>query len=215
MGAVFPAISKYISVAVAALQREEVIAVPTDTLYGVAANACSAAAIQRIYAIKERNLTKPLAICVADVADVKRFARTEHLPSGLLDSLLPGPVTLVLPRGEDSLLHPTLNPGLLGIGVRVPDHEFVRQVARSLGGALALTSANKSGAGSAIRPDEFRDMWRLVAAVFDGGEIPVATRAGSTIVDLTLEGRYSILRPGCAVEATSDVLKSKYSLKQN
>ena len=66
----------------------------------------SAAAIQRIYEMKGRNPAKPIAICVADVADLQRFAATDHLPTGLLENLYPGPVTLVLPRGTPFLLPP-------------------------------------------------------------------------------------------------------------
>ncbi|KAL1536385.1 yrdC domain-containing protein, mitochondrial-like [Salvia divinorum] len=71
--------------------------------------------------LKGRKHTSPLAICVGDVQDIERFATTHHLPLGLLDSLLPGPVTVVLRRGDSSILEKSLNPGRLdNIGVRVP-----------------------------------------------------------------------------------------------
>nr|CAD1817596.1 unnamed protein product [Ananas comosus var. bracteatus] len=99
-------------------------------------------AVNRIYEIKGRKHTSPLAICVADVPDISRFALVDHLPHGLLDSLLPGPVTVVLKRGESSILEKSLNPGLDSIGVRVPDFDFIRAIARGAKSALALTSAN-------------------------------------------------------------------------
>ncbi|CAI7887918.1 unnamed protein product [Closterium sp. NIES-53] len=80
------------------LEAWQVIAVLTDTVYGFAADARSAEGIARIYEIKGRDFNKPLAIAVADIADVAVYAETEHLPPGLLPALLPGPVTLVLPH---------------------------------------------------------------------------------------------------------------------
>ena len=102
--------------AVSALQRGQVIAVPTDTLYGLAADASSTTGVQRIYSIKHRQAYAPLAVCVADVADVHRYCCTEHLPEQLLQQLLPGPVTLILKRRVDAPLSAELNPGLETIG---------------------------------------------------------------------------------------------------
>ncbi|XP_078447668.1 DHBP synthase RibB-like alpha/beta domain-containing protein [Wolffia australiana] len=120
-GVLLPASEPNVPVAVQAIKSGKVIAVPTDTIYGFACDACSAEAIRRIYEIKGRQATKPLAVCVAEVSDIPRFARTEHLPPGLLDCLLPGPVTVILGRGESSALEGSLNPGVDSIGVRVPD----------------------------------------------------------------------------------------------
>lgn len=164
-----------------------------------------------------------MAICVADVSDIKRFAVTDCLPHGLLDKLLPGPVTVVLRRGliiiiisdfkqfysllqpmiwnleclagESSILEKSLNPGLDSIGVRVPDSNFIRTIARGSGSALALTSANLSGQPSSVTINDFEDLWHHCAFVYDGGLLP-SGRAGSTVVDLTEQGRYKILRPG-------------------
>ncbi|CAH8357583.1 unnamed protein product [Eruca vesicaria subsp. sativa] len=102
-------------------------------------------AVNLIYEIKGRKLTCPLAICVGDVSDIERVATTNHIPHGLLHSLLPGPVTLVLQRGESSILERSLKPGIDTIGVRVPDCDFIREVSRGLGSVLALTIANLKG----------------------------------------------------------------------
>jgi tRNA A37 threonylcarbamoyladenosine synthetase subunit TsaC/SUA5/YrdC len=122
-------------------------------------------------------------------------ATTSHLPHGLLDSLLPGPVTLVLQRGESSILEKSLNPGIGTIGVRVPDCEFIREVSRGSGSVLALTSANLSGDRSSVCVKDFENLWQHCAYVYDGGLLP-SGRAGSTIVDLTKVGKYKIIRPG-------------------
>ena len=89
----------------------------------------------------------------------------------------------------------SLNPGLDSIGVRVPDSNFIRAIARGCRSALALTSANLSGQPSSVSTTEFQNLWEHCACVFDGGLLP-AGRAGSTVVDLTKPGTYKILRPG-------------------
>lgn len=202
---IFPAMKDHVLKATDAINRGEVIAVPTDTIYGFACDACSAGAVNRIYEIKGRIQTRPLAICVGDVSDISRFALVDHLPHGLLDSLLPGPVTIVLKRGENSILERSLNPGLDSIGVRVPDLDFIRSIARGTGSALALTSANLSGQPSSVCVKDFEGLWPHCSYVFDGGVLP-SGRAGSTIVDLITPGVYKILRDGSSRKETAAVL---------
>ncbi|CAN0898753.1 Threonylcarbamoyl-AMP synthase [Linum grandiflorum] len=204
-----PAVEDYAEEAVDALRHGKVIALPTDTLYGFACDACSSEAVNRIYEIKGRKHTSPLAICVGDVSDIERFAVIDHLPSGLLDSILPGPVTLILSRGTSSVLEKSLNPGLDSIGVRVPDYNFIRAVARGLGRAIALTSANLSGQPSSVSIKDFLNLWQQCAYVYDGGVLP-SGRAGSTIVDLRKGGKYRILRPGSAKEETVGILEKHW-----
>lgn len=210
LGVVHPATEVYDDEAIEALKAGKVIAVPTDTLYGFACDACSLEAVNRIYEIKGRKHTSPLAICVGDVPDIKRFAMTDHLPNGLLESLLPGPVTVVLARGELSILEKSLNPRLDSIGVRVPDSDFIRNISRGSGSALALTSANLSGKPSSVCVKDFENLWEHCAYVYDGGELP-SGRAGSTVVDLSKPGKYKILRPGSAREETVAIIE-KHSL---
>ncbi|KAF9601980.1 hypothetical protein IFM89_024526 [Coptis chinensis] len=194
-GVVVPAKEEYADDAIIGIKEGKVIAVPTDTLYGFACDACSPEAVNRIYEIKGRKQTSPLAICVGDVLDIEHFAVTDYLPHGLLDNLLPGPVTVVLSRGESSILEKSLNPGLDSIGVRVPDSNFIRAIARGSRSALALTSANLSGQPSSVCIRDFENLWEHCAYVYDGGLLPLG-RAGSTVVDLSVPGKYKILRPG-------------------
>ncbi|KAF8402740.1 hypothetical protein HHK36_010830 [Tetracentron sinense] len=211
-GVILPAMEVHAEEAIEALKAGKVIAVPTDTLYGFACDACSMEAVNRIYEIKGRKQTSPLAICVGDVSDINRFAITDHLPHGLLGNLLPGPVTVVLQRGESSVLEKSLNPGLDSIGVRVPDSNFIRVIARGSGSALALTSANLSGQPSSVCIKDFESLWDHCEYVYDGGALP-SGRAGSTVVDLIKLGMYKILRPGSAMEETVAILK-RYSLQE-
>lgn len=103
------------------LKAGKVIALPTDTIYGLAAMAQSAPGVRHIYEIKGRDFNKPVAICVADAADVAKYGRVD-VPEGLLSKLLPGPVTVAFDRRDH--LNKTLNPGAKLVGVRVPDCPF-------------------------------------------------------------------------------------------
>ncbi|KAG6384002.1 hypothetical protein SASPL_156204 [Salvia splendens] len=214
MGLVRPATADYVGEAIQAVKAGKVIAVPTDTLYGFACDACSMEAVHRTYEIKGRKHTSPLAICVGDVQDIQRYATTHHLPLGLLDSLLPGPVTLVLRRGDSSILEKSLNPGLDSIGVRVPDCDFIRLIARGSQSALALTSANLSGQPSSVDVKDFENLWRHCAYIYNGGLLP-SGRAGSTVVDLTRPGEFKILRPGSAKEETIAILERYALVEEN
>mmetsp|Transcript_9356 Transcript_9356/g.28148 ORF Transcript_9356/g.28148 Transcript_9356/m.28148 type:complete len:1012 (-) Transcript_9356:263-3298(-) len=190
-----PAKLPQIPAALIALQSG-VIAIPTDTLYGFACPATSAAGIEAIYRIKGRQASAPLAVCLADVWQVGVYGEAAHLPAGLLRALLPGPVTVVLKRRPDAPLAAQLNPGVGTLGIRIPNHGFVRDLCRGVGGALALTSANPSGAPSALEVTDFQQLWPSCSAVFDGGPIPTSARDGSCIVDLTDPKVFRILREG-------------------
>ncbi len=171
-------------------------------------------AVKSLYDIKGRDLAKPIAICVAEVEDVYRWGHVT-VPRSVLSSLLPGPVTAVFRRSAD--LNPRFNPGTDLIGVRVPDHALVRRLAARAGNGspLALTSANASRALSTLRLQEFGALLpRLALAYDDGGRLASkaeaggeAARAGSTVVDLSVEGRFSVIREGSAGGRTRRVLE--------
>ncbi|CAM8958565.1 unnamed protein product [Rhodiola kirilowii] len=214
VGIIHPATEDYADEAVEAVKAGKVIAVPTDTLYGLACDACSLDAVNKVYEIKGRAQSKPIAICVGDVSDIKRFAVTDHLPDGVLESLLPGPVTVVLARGDMSILEKSLNSGVDSIGVRVPDCKFIRAIARGSGSALALTSANLSGEPSSVCTNDFKKIWHQCAYIYDGGLLPVG-RAGSTIIDLSHPGAYKIVRSGSAREETVAIVESYSLIEEN
>uniref|UniRef100_A0A8C3QVT4 Threonylcarbamoyl-AMP synthase n=1 Tax=Cyanoderma ruficeps TaxID=181631 RepID=A0A8C3QVT4_9PASS len=202
-----------VTAAAAALQAGGLVAVPTDTVYGVACLAQDSAAVRSIYSLKGRNGAKPLAICLGDVERLYRYCRV-NVPDQLLRDLLPGPVTLVLERSEE--LNKDLNPFTSLVGVRIPDHPFMRDLARACPGPLALTSANISSQGSTLTVLEFQDLWPQLSLVIDGGPIgdiqSPECRLGSTVVDLSVSGKFSIIRPGCALTPTVEILKKKYGL---
>ncbi|MEE6483990.1 hypothetical protein FKM82_013718 [Ascaphus truei] len=202
-----------LNTSVGILQQGGVIAVPTDTIYGIACLAQNSQSITNIYNVKGRNGTKPLAICVGDIPDIYKYCHV-NVPDQLLHDLLPGPVTLVMERSEG--LNKKLNPFTSLVGVRIPDHSFIRQLAQLCSEPLALTSANISTQESTLTAEEFKDLWPLLSIVVDGGPIGDITspecRLGSTVVDLSVPGRFTVIRPGCALSPTLETIKNKYGL---
>lgn len=189
--------------AISLLIQGSVIALPTDTLYGLACDATNPKAINRLFDIKSRDDNKPVAICLPRLTDVSKWGDTSHLPKHLLENLLPGPVTLILPcRGKLDKLVTYKGK----VGVRVPNNQFTESVGLGLNRPLALTSANVSGKPSALTAEEFSELWGKLAAVFDGGRVNL-TREGSTIVDLSEKGLYQMLRSGVAESHVHEILK--------
>nr|XP_022291084.1 yrdC domain-containing protein, mitochondrial-like [Crassostrea virginica] len=202
-------IGNLVAMATDSLQSGKVIAVPTDTIYGIAALVQNSEAVDRMYNIKNRDYSKPVAISVAEIKDIYRWGKVT-VSSELLSELLPGPVTVVFERIED--LNPELNPGTALVGIRIPDHKFVREISRSCQGPIALTSANVSSTQSTLNIQEFKDLWPQLDLVFDGGELgdTFHSRAGSTVVDLSVQGTYKIIREGSAIKSTLSALHSHH-----
>lgn len=195
------------------LCQDKVIAIPTDTVYGFACSANSSTAIQRLYAIKGREQTKAVAICVATIRDVRYWGEANHLPDELLDRLLPGAVTIVLEKSKH-LDNPHLNRGFSKIAMRIPDFEFIRDVATEFGSPIALTSANRSADASTLSVREFEALWPEMGIVLDGGILGLTEeqRSGSTIVDLSETGWCSIIRNGVAAQQTIAIL-AEFNIK--
>ena len=97
-------------------------------------------------------------------------------------------------------------------GIRIPKSSFIVRLCRSFGGAVALTSANVSGGSSSLEIEDFRELWPRCGAIYDGGKID-ASPAGSTIIDLSEQGFFRILRPGVAESDTKAILE-KYGIAQ-
>ncbi|XP_013876703.1 threonylcarbamoyl-AMP synthase [Austrofundulus limnaeus] len=204
--------AEILSCAVKALKDSHVVAVPTDTIYGLACLAQNSEAVRKIYDVKGRNEHKPLAICVGEIQEIYKYCKVK-VKEGLLGDLLPGPVTLVFERSE--ALNADLNPFTSLVGVRIPDHNFMRRLCQMCGEPLALTSANISSQTSTVDVHEFQELWPKLAVVVDGGPIGDQNRLGSTVIDLSVLGKYRVIRPGCALSSTLDVLESKYGLSED
>lgn len=192
------------------LGKGEVIAVPTDTIYGLACSANCPDAIKKLYAIKGRDSAKPVAICVTYISDVRKWGEAEHLPDDLLHSLLPGPVTVVLEKTK-YLDNPFLNPTATKIGIRIPDHSFVNRVTKIFDKPVALTSANFSNEPSTLSVKEFEHLFGNLGAVFDGGVLSHGldqNRTGSTVIDLSQKGAYNVIRRGISYDRVVKILES-------
>lgn len=174
------------------LRQGELVAFPTDTVYGVGCDPWNAAAIAKLYAVKQRDQDKGIPILIADVADVNKVAtHVSESALTLIRHFWPGPLSLILPR------HPSL-PEVISpnefVAVRLPAHTVARNIIRKAGGAIATTSANRSGESPALNSKEAWDILAgQVAAVVDGYHAYHA--AASTIVDCTTDS-ITIIRPG-------------------
>lgn len=159
-----------------------VVALPTDTFYGLAADSRNAAGITRVLQLKGRSPEHPLLLLVPDCAAARQLApAADERLEDLADIFWPGPLTLVLPTTGDlssALVGPTR-----GVAVRVPDATVPRQVARALGAPITGTSANLTGARPAIAAADIQLDTGLLSGVVDGGPAPGG--AASTVVDLT------------------------------
>lgn len=191
------------------LSNGQVIAVPTDTIYGLACSANCKDAIKKLYSIKGRDSLKPVAICVSDISDVRKWGNAEHLNNNLLVKLLPGPVTVVLEKTQ-LLNNPYLNPMTTKIGIRIPNHDFINSVTRKFNMPVALTSANSSNEPASLSVKEFEHLFCSLGAVFDGGILNQGlekSRSGSTVLDLSKIGYYKIIRKGISYEGIVKVLE--------
>uniref|UniRef100_A0A182WJC4 Threonylcarbamoyl-AMP synthase n=1 Tax=Anopheles minimus TaxID=112268 RepID=A0A182WJC4_9DIPT len=191
-----------IQIAVEKLKKGEVIAIPTDTVYGLACNANDPEAIRHLYRIKGRSDLKPVAICVATIKDLRYWGVTDHLSDSLLNDLLPGAVTIVVKRSLH-LNNPMLNPEETNIGIRITKNPFIQDVCKLFKLPIALTSANKSASKSTLEVYEFEELWPQLGAVFNGGHLGLSEeqRAASTVIDLSTPEYYKIIRYGVSVEA--------------
>ena len=174
--------------------RGEVVGTPTDTVYGLACSPRAAGAIERLFASKGRPSSVPIAVLVADAAQAQELC-ADPLPAGLVEHHWPGPLTVVVRRRAG--LSWDLGGSPETIGIRCPDHDFVRGLCAEAG-PLATTSANLHGQPSPTSAAGVAEEMTgaPVAVVLDGGE---CDGAPSTVVDLTGESLV-ILREGALRE---------------
>jgi L-threonylcarbamoyladenylate synthase len=179
--------------AVGLLRAGGIVAVPTDTVYGIAADMALPDAIERLFAAKQRPPEKAVAVLLADVDQAWGLGAESPAARVLGERFWPGGLTLVLPVRAGVVLPRVLAAGTPTIGVRVPDHDAPRALARALG-PLPTTSANVSGLPDLRDAHEIAErLGDALALVLDGG--PISGGPASTVVDCTFEWP-SILRDG-------------------
>lgn len=198
--------------AIEVLRAGGIVAIPTDTVYGIGVALETPGGIERLFAAKSRPPDKAIALLVADPAQALDIGELTAPARALASAFWPGGLTLVVPRRTDRPLPAALTGGKLApgaiatVGLRVPDHDAPRALARALG-PLPTTSANRSGEPEARTVDEIeRLLGNSIDLVLDGG--PAAGGPASTVVDVTgAEAR--ILRAGAIdPEAISRCLAS-------
>jgi L-threonylcarbamoyladenylate synthase len=167
--------------AVAVIRRGGVVAFPTDTLYGLAADPGSAEAIDRVLALKERAAAQTVALVAADLAQVERICVLTMMARHAAAQFWPGPLTIMV-RAKPGLAPATIGPDGL-VGVRVPDHDVALALARACGHALTATSANRSGHQATADPDEVAAALPDLDLLVDAGKAPGGPP--STLVDLS------------------------------
>lgn len=179
--------------AVEALRRGGLVAFPTETVYGLGADATNAAAVRRIFAVKGRPADHPLIVHVAGVEHLERWAAdVPRAARALAGSLWPGPLTLLLARSP--LVPDVVTGGRPTVGIRVPDQALALALLEAFGGGVAAPSANRFGRVSPTTAEHVRDdLGDAVDVVLDGG--PCALGVESTIVDVTTDPPM-VLRPG-------------------
>lgn len=176
--------------AVAALEAGEVIAYPTDTVYGLGCDLFNKRAIERLYQIKGMSSGKPLAFICHDLGDIARYALVDNQQYRLLKRHLPGPYTFILEATREV-------PKLVlmkrkQVGIRVPNHPVIIAIAHALGRPVISTTAGPQGGDAYVDPFEIADAYPQLALVLDagaGGVLP------TTIVDIT-GGEVVVTREG-------------------
>lgn len=182
------------------------IAMPTETVYGLAADATNPEAIARIYEAKGRPQFNPLICHVSDFAMAERYAVFDPLSRKLAEAFWPGPLTLVLPLAPESGIHPLATAGLATVGLRLPAG-FARELIAAFGRPLAAPSANTSGKVSPTAAAHVAaDLGARIPLILDGG--PARVGVESTIVKIA-GGVPHLLRPGgVPAEAIEAILKT-------
>ncbi|TIX49156.1 L-threonylcarbamoyladenylate synthase [Alteraurantiacibacter aquimixticola] len=195
MTTILPGNKGGIAQAVALLREGRLVALPTETVYGLAARADSEEAVAAIYRAKGRPSFNPLIVHVSGLEMAQKLAVIDERAERLADILWPGPLTLVLPLKDEAPVAPAVTAGLPTIALRMPAHPLARAVIAQLDLPLAAPSANRSMGVSPTRPEHVAgSLGEGVDAILDGGECERGLE--STIVALRETGGWNLLREG-------------------
>ncbi|MEE4164004.1 MAG: L-threonylcarbamoyladenylate synthase [Woeseiaceae bacterium] len=186
-----PAIEK----AVAALRDGRLVGMPTETVYGLAADAANPEAVARIFAAKGRPSFNPLISHVASLDLAMQEGVFDERATTLAEAFWPGPLTVIVPAGDTGRTSELARAGLATIGLRMPAHPVAQALLEAFGGPVSAPSANPSGRLSPTRAEDVaRELGEAVSLVLDGG--PCKAGIESTIVALLPGEPARLLRPG-------------------
>ncbi|MCI7767276.1 MAG: threonylcarbamoyl-AMP synthase [Oscillospiraceae bacterium] len=180
--------------AAALLKSGNVVGIPTETVYGLAADALNTEAVAEIFKAKGRPQDNPLIVHIGELSDIYKYVT--EVPENamkLADAFWPGPLTMVLPKKD--IIPLETSGGLDTVGIRFPVHPIAREIIRRCGCPLAAPSANLSGSPSPTTAMHvYKDMNGRIPAIVDGGDCAVGVE--STVVSFDKDGRVRLLRPG-------------------
>ncbi len=197
-----PLISDDISLAVKALQNGNVVAFPTETVYGIGADSANPEAIRRIYEIKQRDYTVPLQVLVGSLEEAEELGEFNDIARKLAKEHWPGPLTIVV-RHKNNIkateLASNVSAGQDTIGIRIPDHPTALSLIQQLGRPIASSSANISGQKPAIYAEEIQQSFTTPQLQMILNSITPPSGLASTVVDATSD-KIPTLREGAITE---------------
>lgn len=196
-----------ISAAAEALRRGELVALPTETSYGLAADALNRQALERLFTVKQRRREEPVGIFLPSLTAVQEHCILHSEELRLGEAYWPGALNIVLTPRETSPLaafQEALAPGRGKVSVRISSHPVVQGLLAAFGGPVTSTSANRSGAGDVYTADEITQIFTAgeIAYLLDGGALPKAPP--STVMNWNGEA-WEVLRQGALTIQQTDV----------
>ena len=194
------------------IENNNVIGLPTETVYGLAGNAYSNKAVKKIFKLKKRPSINPLIIHYKKLEDIKNDAIYDSSLIKLYKAFCPGPITFILKKKSKSNLSKIATAGKKTVAIRFPGHEVAQNILKLTKNPLAAPSANISTrVSSTCAKDVFDEFGKKIKIILDGGKCKIGLE--STIIDLT--GKPSILRPGkITKEKIEKILKKKIKIKK-
>ncbi len=175
------------------LNNGNIVALPTETVYGLGGNAYSKSSIQKIYKLKGRPKSNPLIIHYYNLKDVTKDIVMNENFRKLYNQFCPGPITFVLEKKPGSKIHPLASAKLKTVAIRFPKHKVIRSILKKIKFPLAMPSANKSTSLSPVKAEDvFDEFKKKIQLIIDGGKCKIGIE--STVIDLTSSPK--ILRPG-------------------
>ena len=204
---IFPISKKTLNKAKGLLTKESLVALPTETVYGLAGNAYSAAAVKKIFNLKGRPTSNPLIIHYYNIEKALDDIIINNNFKKLYKKFCPGPITFILKKKKNSKIQASANAKLKTVAVRFPKHKILITILKNINFPLAMPSANKSSSVSPVcAQDVFDEFKKKIKFIVDGGQSKIGIE--STVIDLTNTPK--ILRPG---SITSSKIESILKLK--
>ncbi len=194
------------------LDNDNILGLPTETVYGLGGNAYSKKSIQKIYNLKGRPKSNPLIIHYLNLQDASKDIIVNEKLKKLYKQFCPGPITFILKRNQKSKINFLASAKLNTIAIRFPKHRVIRSILKNINFPLAMPSANKSTHVSPVTAyDVFDEFKKKIQVIIDGGKCKVGIE--STVIDLTNNPK--ILRPGVIDEKSIERILDKKIKKKN